>query len=520
MVQKLASAAFAALLSLAAGQGIGTDTPEVHPLLPTWWCTTAGGCVQQSTSVVLDYNYRWIHEVNSSTDCTNDGSAVQSICPNEATCAASCVVEGADYATSGITTSGDAVTLSQYVTTDGTTNNASPRAYLLGDDGDYVSFQLNGQEIRFDVDVSGLPCGENGALYLSQMDHTGGRTAENPAGANYGAGYCDAQCPVETFINGTLNVNNLKYCCNEMDLWEANAFATALTPHPCEGGPQGTCDSSGCGWNPYAMGETNFYGNSLTVNTLQPFTVVTQFITSDNTTTGALVDIVRYYIQNGQTFQNPTASNGLNSITAAWCDSSDSAADSLGGLTTIGDALEDGMVLIFSIWNDGSQFMNWLDSGSSGPCSSTVGNPTLIEQQSPGTSVTWSNIRWGDIGSTGGETTSSSSTTSTTSTTSSKSTSIASSTTTTTKSTSPTTTACVASTITATVTTTVTVTSSHSNQPPPSTTTTTSKTTTSSASGATQTEYGQCGGTGYTGPTVCAAPYTCQVSNQYYSQCL
>jgi len=35
-----------------------------------------------------------------------------------------------------------------------------------------------------------------------------------------------------------------------------------------------------------------------------------------------------------------------------------------------------------------------------------------------------------------------------------------------------------------------------------------------------QVEWGQCGGIGWTGPTVCASPFTCQVSNPYYSQCL
>jgi len=32
--------------------------------------------------------------------------------------------------------------------------------------------------------------------------------------------------------------------------------------------------------------------------------------------------------------------------------------------------------------------------------------------------------------------------------------------------------------------------------------------------------WGQCGGIGYSGPTVCASPYTCQAANSYYSQCL
>ncbi|KAG8820111.1 hypothetical protein FRC17_010245 [Serendipita sp. 399] len=42
---------------------------------------------------------------------------------------------------------------------------------------------------------------------------------------------------------------------------------------------------------------------------------------------------------------------------------------------------------------------------------------------------------------------------------------------------------------------------------------------TSSANGSTQTLYGQCGGQGWTGPTVCASG-TCKASSQYYSQCL
>lgn len=39
----------------------------------------------------------------------------------------------------------------------------------------------------------------------------------------------------------------------------------------------------------------------------------------------------------------------------------------------------------------------------------------------------------------------------------------------------------------------------------------------SSSGGAAQ--WGQCGGIGWTGPTTCVSPYTCKVSNSYYSQC-
>lgn len=41
-----------------------------------------------------------------------------------------------------------------------------------------------------------------------------------------------------------------------------------------------------------------------------------------------------------------------------------------------------------------------------------------------------------------------------------------------------------------------------------------------SSGGQQQTLYGQCGGVGWTGPTVCQAPATCKTQNEWYSQCL
>ncbi|EED15485.1 alpha-galactosidase, putative [Talaromyces stipitatus ATCC 10500] len=52
-----------------------------------------------------------------------------------------------------------------------------------------------------------------------------------------------------------------------------------------------------------------------------------------------------------------------------------------------------------------------------------------------------------------------------------------------------------------------------------SSTSTTTTTTTSSSGQSLQTQWGQCGGQGWTGPTECQSPYTCQVQNDYYSQC-
>ncbi|KAK6333687.1 hypothetical protein TWF730_003871 [Orbilia blumenaviensis] len=54
----------------------------------------------------------------------------------------------------------------------------------------------------------------------------------------------------------------------------------------------------------------------------------------------------------------------------------------------------------------------------------------------------------------------------------------------------------------------------------PVATTAATKTTTAGGSGCTQAIYGQCGGQGYTGCTICASGSTCKYSNDWYSQCL
>jgi len=58
-----------------------------------------------------------------------------------------------------------------------------------------------------------MPCGLNGAVYFVEMDADGGQAAAektggaNRAGAKYGTGYCDAQCPHDLkFMEGKANV--------------------------------------------------------------------------------------------------------------------------------------------------------------------------------------------------------------------------------------------------------------------------------------------------------------------------
>jgi cellulase len=280
---------------------------------------------------------------------------------------------------------------------------------------EYTQFKpLNG-EIAFDVDVSSLVCGMNGALYLVEMDPSGGKSDTSPAGAAYGAGYCDAQCTTRPWLNGVVNTDGSGACCNEMDLWEANAFATQLAPHPCtvngfyscsgdDCGSDGVCEKSGCDFNPYSLGNDSFYGPGETVDTTQQFTVVTQFLTDDNTSTGKLSEIRRLYVQNGNVITNSVATvapvAGSSSITESFCTNQLSTYATFGGLSALGEALGRGMTLAMAIWTDSSDYMNWLDSGTAGPCNSTAGDPSDIEAVHSGTYVTFSNIKWGEIGST------------------------------------------------------------------------------------------------------------------------
>ena len=193
-------------LAIVRGQQVGTNTAETHPTLSVSKCTKAGGCTASSQSIVLDANWRWVHQTTGYTNCYTGNEWDTSICTDATTCAKNCAVDGADYSgTYGISTSGNAATL-KFVTSEATGSaNVGSRVYLMQDASNYQMFNLLNQEFTFDVDVSNLPCGLNGALYFSQMDKDGGmaKYANNKAGAKYGTGYCDSQCPQDLkFING------------------------------------------------------------------------------------------------------------------------------------------------------------------------------------------------------------------------------------------------------------------------------------------------------------------------------
>ena len=83
-----------------------------------------------------------------------------------------------------------------------------------------------------------------------------------------------------------------------------------------------------------------------------------------------------------------------------------------GGLVKLGQALDNGLVLVMSEWDDGAAHMLWLDSNypvgadpskpgvNRGPCPEDTGSPEDVEAENPDATVTWSKIRVGTIGST------------------------------------------------------------------------------------------------------------------------
>jgi cellulose 1,4-beta-cellobiosidase len=162
------------------------------------------------------------------------------------------------------------------------------------------------------------------------------------------------------------------------------------------------------------MGDPGFYGKGKTVDTSKKMTVVTQFIGSP------LKEIKRFYVQNGKVIPNseskiPGVSG--NSITPAFCDAQKKAFDDkytfkdLGGFQSMSDALQKGMVLVMSLWDDHYSNMLWLDStyppeksgkpgAARGECPESGGSPKQVEAESGSASVTFSNIKFGDINST------------------------------------------------------------------------------------------------------------------------
>merc|ERR1712203_456408 len=144
-----------------------------------------------------------------------------------------------------------------------------------------------------------------------------------------------------------------------------------------------------------------------------------QFITDDGTDNGQVSQVRQFYTQNGKTIEHPQYSvngNQHDRITDEFC--SDWVATThdgtnfleKGGMKTISESLETGVVLVMSLWDDHYANMLWLDStypvDSSDPgayrgsCSTDSGVPKDVEAKYGNAHVIFSDIKVGPIGST------------------------------------------------------------------------------------------------------------------------
>lgn len=66
------------LWSMVAAQQIGTELAETHPSISYETCDGAGGCTSQPGEIVLDSNWRWVHNVGMFTPVSVDN--MKNIC--------------------------------------------------------------------------------------------------------------------------------------------------------------------------------------------------------------------------------------------------------------------------------------------------------------------------------------------------------------------------------------------------------------------------------------------------------
>jgi hypothetical protein len=162
--------------------------------------------------------------------------------------------------------------------------------------------------MSFDIDVSGIGCGCNGALYLVNM----------PASSQTSCGdyYCDAN-----FVCGE--------GCAEFDIVEANNEACRVTAHKCTS--SSSCDSGGCG---FAV--PNF-GPSKKINTKKTIKVTVEFTPETVRTTFKQGNNEHIIIHDDES----CGSGYMESLSKKWKD----------------------MVITASSWGDSGGGMAWLDGG-------------------------------------------------------------------------------------------------------------------------------------------------------------
>lgn len=216
----------------------------------------------------------------------------------------------------------------------------------------YLALQLLGRRMRYSVDLSGVGCGCNAAMYLVSMK----QNTDPCSGGDY---YCDANvvCGV---------------ACAEIDIQEANMHAWHSTLHAAsdKDGVAAGLGGGGWSWNgPRDWSTTDYGQGGRCVDTNAPFDVSVSFhATSDQ--------LASMQVELSQAGKPCTLSTKI---------------DGYASMQEMTQALKDGMTPVVSYW--ANEDMLWMDgqgSDGQGACSGVEG--AQCKEQ-----VTFSNFRVEEI---------------------------------------------------------------------------------------------------------------------------
>ena len=196
---------------------------------------------------------------------------------------------------------------------------------------------LGGKTLSFDIDLRGIGCGCNAALYLVSMPQNG------DTGLCAGDGYCDANsvCGVE---------------CTELDLMEANQVAWVSTVHVADDG-----NGEGFGYGHYVQASERrltsedecAYGPAAfcTINTLLPFHAQFAFSAA-----GEPFSFTVTLEQEGRTAATGPVAYGATPSKGAVASAEDANA-------ALRASLDAGMTMVASYWSGSmKKDMSWMDS--------------------------------------------------------------------------------------------------------------------------------------------------------------
>merc|ERR1712107_789799 len=193
--------------------------------------------------------------------------------------------------------------------------------------------------MSFDLDLSAVPCSCNAALFFVSMPghNPDGTIAHGDSPNPY---YCDANK-----IGGAR--------CWEHDVIESNQYALASAPHVCDAAPgqhTTSCDRVGCQSSTFKADQKSFCPDpSCKIDSSKPFSLRQQFVPDSSFT--KLASIRTRLIQGNNTFDFTVCHDDakLEAMTAAF---------------------KSNMSMVFQLWGDTWQTMDWLDAATecSGEC--------------------------------------------------------------------------------------------------------------------------------------------------------